>query len=319
MSCADAVVTVPDLGTSRAWLDAAGPIPGAALDPVLSSQRTDGTWGTTDDARRRVLPTLWTAVVLAELGLTPTPAWHRAVDFLATRATTDDGAFSRDGTRAGVLSCYVAISATMFLRGGRRDLAEPQIDWILRYQDVRSDGCSPLGDRPVYHPGLAVRYGGCLASTSCVVGVVKAGQALARWRGDPASPDDGRRDEVDAMLAVVREALLERHLMFRSDGEVLPLGTSPTRACDWLAPTFPLDWRTDLTEVLDLVARTGPADPRMQPAIDHLVALELPGGGWPLQRSFWPAGFSALEPRSARRPSRLATRRVLGALSALTA
>lgn len=317
VSCGNVVVAVPPLAASRAWLDAAGPVPPAALDPVLSSQRADGTWGTADDARRRVLPTLWTAAVLAELGLAPSPAWDRAADFLATRATTDDGVFSRDGSRTGVLACYVAISATLFLQGGRRDLAGPQIDWIVRYQDVRSGGCTPFGERPVYDPGLALRYGGCLAATSCLIGVAKAGRALTLWRG--GSAHDPRRGEIEAMLAVIREALLARRLMFRTDGGVLPLGTPPARAHEWLAPTFPLDWRTDLIEVLDLVARTGPPDARVQPAVDHLAALELPGGGWPLLRTFWPSGFPALEPRSTRRPSRLATRRVLSALDALAA
>lgn len=308
---------VPPLERSRAWLACAAPLPDGVPHAVAARQRPDGSWGDADDARRRVLPTFWTAAVMAELGWTTTPAWDRATRFLATSATTDDGVFSRDRSRAGVLACYVAISATLFLQGGRRDLAEPQIDWIVRYQDVRSGGCAPFGERPVYHPGLALRYGGCLAATSCLIGVVKAGRALALWRGGPAH--DPRRGEIEAMLTVIREALLARHLMFRTDGGVLPLGTPPARAHEWLAPTFPLDWRTDLIEVLDLVARTGPPDARVQPAVDHLAALELPGGGWPLLRAFWPSSFPALEPRSARRPSRLATRRVLSALDALAA
>ena len=78
--------------------------------------------------------------------------------------------------------------------------------------------------------------------------------------------------------------------------------------------TFPLDWRTDLVEVLDVVARSGPGDARLRPALDHLAAQQLPGGGWPLQRSLRPPGLPALERRSALRASPWATLRVVDAL-----
>lgn len=307
----------PHLDAARTWYHQAVPLPPGAIAPVLAAQREDGSWGAADDAHRRVLTTLLTASVLADLDVADSSR-AGAVEFLERSATTTDGVFSRDSRPAGVLSCYVAIAASTYLATGRPDLAAPQVDWILRYQDVRAHDRAPRGRLPVYHPGLAVRYGGCLSATTCLIGVVKAGRALELWRRTaPADATRSRRDDVDEMLTVVRESLLERGLMHRTDGRVLPLGTPPARADEWLTPTFPLDWRTDLTEVLELVARTGPADPRMQPAIDRLAAAELPGGGWPLLRAFWPTGFPALEARSARRPSRLATRRALAAFDAL--
>lgn len=330
---------VPSLERARAWVAASARPSADPWSPLLGAQRADGSWGAADDWRRRVLPTLWTASTLGELDRlgelghvgppsAGTDPRHRgaaadvrsasaaALQFLGERAVTDGGVFSRDGSRGGVLACYVAIAATTFLLGGRPDLAEPQVDWILRYQDVRVHGCSRRGDPDGYHPGLATRYGGCLGSTSCLIGVVKAGRALRLWR-DLADPrDDGRADEVHAMLEMVRDALLERELMYTRSRDILPLGTHADRAADWLAPTFPLDWRTDLIEVVGQVAATGPADARMQPALDHLAEMQHPAGGWPQRRTFWPPGLPALESRS-RVPSRLVTLRVLDALSPL--
>lgn len=315
---------LPRCEPARDWLARTGPLPSGPPPEVLHRQHDDGSWGPADDPGRRVLPTLWTAATLGELGAATDPAWHAAVDFLSLHAATDDGVFSRDGRTSGVLACYVAIAASTYLRGGRRDLAAPQVEWILRYQDVRTAGCSRRGGVAVYRPGLATRYGGCLAATSCLVGVVKAGRALELWRraapGGTASSGTARSGTaVEELLAHIRESLLERRLMFASSGSVLPLGTPPARAREWLAPSFPLDWRTDLVEVTDLVARTGPPDERMQPALDHLAAVQLTGGAWPLLRGFWPLGFPAVEPRSVRSPSRLATRRVLDALTPLVA
>lgn len=313
----DAPAPACDLVAAESWLAASAPLDvSVAVGSVAERQRGDGSWGSADDVWRRVLPTLWTTAVLAELGATRDPATVAATTFLSAHAATQDGVFSRDGRRDGVLACYVAIAATTYALCGRPDLAQPQIEWIMQYQDVRERGVSLRGGVERYHPGLAHRYGGCLASTTCLIGVVKAGRALEVWRRtapDPVPLVDGR--DVDELLAVMREALLVRRLMLRSDGRTLALGTPPARAEEWLQPSFPLDWRTDLVEVLDLVARTGPADERMQPALERLAALQRPDGGWPLLRSFWPAGFPSVEPRSSRRSSRLVTSRVVAALT----
>ncbi|WP_202628082.1 hypothetical protein [Cellulomonas sp. APG4] len=304
----------PDVAAARAWLAAAAPLDLGPLGVVAQHQRPDGSWGASDDARRRVLPTLWTASLLGELGAGDGPAWQAAAEFLRTHGSADDGVFSRTARRDGVLSCYVAIAATTYLRGGRTDLARPQVEWLLRHQDVCEHGVSRRGGVERYEPGLAVRYGGCLASTSCLIGVVKAGCALELWRRTTSQDGPGAR-ELDAMLAVVREALLERGLMRTRSGGVLPLGVPAHRPEDWLRPTFPLDWRTDLVEVLGLVTRTGPPDTRTAAARARLASWQLPDGGWPLLRAYWPPGFPPLERTSARRASRLVTRRVLAALS----
>lgn len=323
----DGTVRVPATERAQVWLDGAPPLPEDGIGRVLAAQRADGSWGDADDVRRRVLPTLWTVSLLGDLGLGGTDAWHAGAELLARRATTDDGTFSRDGRREGVLACYVSIAATTFLLGGRRDLAAPQVAWLLRHQDVRDHGASRRPEVTTYHPALATRYGGCFAGTTCLIGVVKAGRALEMWSRDPAvSAGTVSGGTVSAgpsfsacgeALTAIRDALLDRHLMFRRDGGVVPLGTAPTRAHEWLLPTFPLDWRTDLVEVLDVVARTGPADQRMQPALDHVASLQLPDGGWPLLRSFWPRGVPALEPRTGRRPSRAVTERVVAAVEAV--
>ncbi|AEI10732.1 hypothetical protein [Cellulomonas gilvus] len=318
-------LAMPDLEAARRWLDAAPHLPAGPVRDVLAHQHDDGSWGVAGHASRRVLTTLWTAGVVAdldELGEVPgeshslSQAVAAAAGFLGAHATTDRGVFSRNGRDDGVLACYVALAAVCFLRGGRLDLAEPQVDWILRYQDVRVAGRSPRGELPVYVPSLATRYGGCLAATSCVIGVIKAGLALTRWQERVPVRGGARAREVAELLSLVRQALLDRRLMLASDRTILPLGRAGSPS-DWLMPTFPLDWRTDLTEVIGVVAGAGGVDRRVQPALDHLTATQIPGAGWPLTRGFWPEGCAAVERRGARRSSRLATTRVLRALAPL--
>ena len=242
-----------------------------AVATALGRQWPDGSWGPTEDSDRRLLPTLWMTKVLTELGLDSTsPAWRRAVGFLTSNAHTPEGTFSITGRRTGVLSCYVGIAAATYLRGGRPDLAAPQVTWLLAYQDVRVHGCSLRpGVVGAFSPHLRTRYGGCLSSTTCLVGLVKAGIALELWRR--AHPTDDATEATDTLLGAIREAFLARSLFRRGDGSVLPLGTTPERADQWLLPSFPLDWRTDLVEVIGLVTRTGTPDVRLQPALDALA------------------------------------------------
>lgn len=239
----DPLVSACDLAAAESWLAAAPPLDlSVVVSSVAERQRQDGSWGAADDVWRRILPTLWTTATLAELGAAGSAAVSAGAAFLSAHAATDDGVFSRDGRRDGVLACYVAIAATTYLVSGRRDLAEPQVAWIMRYQDVQEHGSSLRGGVGIYHPALAHRYGGCLGSTTCLVGVIKAGRALELWRR--SEPDlvrsRGTRD-IDDLIAVTREVLLTRRLMLRSDGGILPLSVPPARAQEWLQPSFPLD------------------------------------------------------------------------------
>ncbi len=302
-------VDVPGVDTSSA-LERAVVEP--AIRAGLGDQRPDGSWG--DDARRerRILPTLRMAQVLADLGLASIAPWQRAADFLAATAHYEGGPFAVDGRRHNVLSCYVGIAAAAYLRGERRELAEPQLVWVVEHQDVRVDGaCRRTHEPTSWDSQLATRFGGCMASTTCLLGLVKVCGALAL---DESA--DARRA---GLRTVIREVLLERHLMFRRNGAgVVPLGVTDARAAEWLDPTFPLDHRTDLVEVLDAVTRSGPPDERVQPALEHLGRCQLPDGSWPLRRTFRPDHLPALERRSQTRGSPIVTARVVAALSHLS-
>lgn len=273
----------------------------APVADAFSRQRVDGSRGAADDRRRRVLPTLWMVKALGDLGVGARHiGWRKAVDFLSSVTHTRTGVFSLSGGPDRVLSCYVGIAAVTYLRAGLRDLAEPQIAWIAAHQDVRRKGvqCRPGTVEP-FSRHLQTRYGGCMADTTCLIGLVKAGQALELWvRGAADTPDVV---EARGVLEAIREAFLSRRLLYRGDGSVMGLGTPAGDPAQWLLPTFPLDWRTDLIEVLDPVARCGAPDLRMQPALDRMAGLRLPDGTWPLRRAFWPADLPALARRGGRR------------------
>jgi len=271
------------------------------------AQRPDGSWGDHERAANRLLPTLWMVKTLGELGLDKNHrGWNRAVAFLVEQGHIDDGVFSIRSSRDGVLSCYVGLAALIYLRGGLSDLAHPQLDWIRRYQEIKAGG-RDRRDGPVdeWGPHLRTKYGGCMAKTTCLVGLLRAGRALALSGNDWAQP----------LVAAIREAYVERRAMYASDERIVPLAVSSKKSDSWLKPTFPTDWRIDLIEVIGFLTETGPADPRMQDAFDKIAEFQLPDGTWPLRRSYRPAFLPGVERPSTHRPSPMITMRVVEALT----
>jgi hypothetical protein len=320
-------LTIPSLDASIDWLRACGnPTVELALadessdrevlvaavhrsEPIVAAfaaQRADGSWGRDDgEEHARILPTLRMLETLSALGAGGHPGAARAIDFLAAAAHVEGGVFSISGRRDGVLSCYVGMAGSIYSGCGALDHAQGQIEWLLRHQEVSRDGQPLRSDKPVlWDSHLRTRYGGCMSSTTCLVGLVKAGRALSTSADERAM----------ALRTAIREAFLERELMFDSRANIVPIGVAPARRDEWLLPTFPLDYRTDVIEVLDVVAHAGPPDSRLQPAIDALVKWRLPDGSWPLRRAFWPVGFPVRERKSLRAGSPIVTLRAARAL-----
>jgi hypothetical protein len=267
----------PEADRLRARVGASPPIV-----RMFDRQRPDGSWGADGSASHRILSTLWPAKILAELGLTAAhQGLARALDFLEEHAIVDGGA-GVNGRRDGVLPCYTGILGDTLLRAGRPDAAAAPLRWITTYQQVRYAGHDYLpAGRRTWDQDLTRRYGGCFApGTTCLLGVVKGGLAVAR----AGSPDPAARVFLDA----IRDLLSDRELFRRRDGGVIPLSApdaAPPAARErWLAPAFPLTYQTDLLEIAQLAAEIGvPAD-RMAAALDRLAAWRLPDGTWPMMR-----------------------------------
>ncbi|MGY2002668.1 hypothetical protein [Blastococcus sp. SYSU DS1024] len=246
------------------------------ITAVFAGQHGDGSWGPSGDASRRVLPTLWRTSLLAELGVgAGSDGWQAAVGFLSRSAATGDGVFSRTGTPDGVLASYVGWPPPRTCSVGAPTSPSRRSHGTVRHQEVRRGrAVVPAGGRrplPAPCPDALRRVHGRADHVSGRPD--QNGRALELWRRHRRHP------AVDELLGSIREAFLERRLFQRVDGSVVPIGTPTARPGEWLLPTFPLDWRPDLIEVVDLVARTGPADDRMRPAVDLLE-----GSVWPTAR-----------------------------------
>ena len=279
----------------------------AALERLGAEQRDDGSWGRHATAPGRLVPTIFASRSLQEAGLDDEPCLSRALDFLARTAIADGGG-SIYGTRDSVVPCYTGMLARLFVRAGRAETAMPLLQWIVHHQPVAYGGVvyhQPAG--PLWGDYLRTRYGGCMAATTCLLGLVPAISALvvARRAGLAVDADDH--------LAAMRSLLVDRRVMFSRSGAVMPLAgrtkTDP-EGTRWVLPAFPLDYVIDLVELVQLAVDVHvPADAMAQ-AVDLIGSWRLTDGGWPMLGTRRVSLVYRPEPVNRRERSATITRRV---------
>jgi hypothetical protein len=277
------------------------------VDQLAAQQRPDGSWGPQATPTARIVTTILAARSLQEAGLASESSLARALDFLADVAVVGGGA-SIAGARESVLSCYTGMLARLFVRADRTDDARPLLDWIVRYQPVDFGGRSYLEPaRPTWGAYLRTRYGGCMSSTTCLLGLVPTVSALVAARRAGLEVDGAAHE------AALRRLLTDRRVLFGRSGEVMPLAGRTKRdpaGTRWLAPAFPLDYVVDLIELVDLALGVGVPLESMRESIAQIASWRLPSGGWPMLARRSLAIAYRPEPVDRRRPSELITRRV---------
>lgn len=269
-------------------------------------QHADGSFGPQRMPAGRIVPTIFVARSLHEAGLADHPSLGPALDFLTRAAIV--GGCTIDGRHDGVLSCYTGMLARLLVGTGRHDAAAPLLDWILTYQPVAFGGTVyHQTSGPLWGGYLRYRYGGCMADTTCLLGLVPTVAALIEAR------EAGFDLPVDAHLAAMRQLLIDRRLMYGRNGAVIPLSGRTKADPDgtrWMLPAFPRDYVIDLIELVDLARRLAVPDAAMTDAVELIALWRLPEGGWPLLGTRRIADAYRPERVDRHRPSELTTRRV---------
>ncbi|MCL3860915.1 hypothetical protein [Actinotalea sp. K2] len=280
---------------------------GTHLERLTSQQRDDGSWGHQLTAPGRIVPTIFAARSVQEAGLDDAPCLARALDFLARVAIVDGGG-SIHGTRDSVVPCYTGMLARLLVRAGRGDAALPLLRWVVRHQPVAYGGVTyhqPTG--PLWGEYLRTRYGGCMAATTCLLGLVPAVSALVTARRAGIAVDS--EAHVDAM----HDLLVDRRVMLNRSGAVMALA-GRTRAdpegTRWVVPAFPLDYTIDLLELVQLAVDVDVPAEAMAEAVELIGSWRLPDGGWPMLGTRRVAPVYRTEPVDRRRRSATITRRV---------
>lgn len=186
--------------------------------------------------------------------------------------------FSLNGNSDYILSCYNSMITGLLTRLDYRD-KEPVrkgIDWILKYQNVARN-------KENQWMGTGIKkYGGCMKSTPCYIGVVKAMIALSDYKKQPDYiPDNLLEDKLSMGLNYILEHNLFKRL---SDGNPITK--------DIQKITYPFTWKTNIIEILRLLKDNGlDSDFHCQPAKEYLLGKQKRDGYWQINSSYFPKAW----------------------------
>lgn len=182
--------------------------------------------------------------------------------------------FSLSGKSDYILSCYNSMITSLLIRLDYHDKESVRkgIDWILNYQNISRNSVNKW-------EGSGVRkYGGCMKSTPCYIGVVKAMIALSDYkRQDGYQYDKTLEDKLSKGLEYILE-----HQIFMRLSDKTPITKDITKI------TYPFSYKTNIIEILRLLKDNGlDSDNRCVSAKDFLIARKKKDGYWKVN-TFYP-------------------------------
>ncbi|MDP3829801.1 MAG: hypothetical protein Q8Q47_00935, partial [Ignavibacteriaceae bacterium] len=196
------------------------------------------------------------------------------INKLADLSFCDDG-FSITGKSDDILSCYNSMITTILIRMNYSDKAriDKGIEWIVNYQNVeRGVKNNWIGSR-------ILKYGGCMKTTPCYIGIVKAMIALSDYK---KRFDYLTNNKIENKLKTGLEYILNHQIYLRQSNEQ-PITKDITKL------TYPFSYRTNVIEILRLLKDNNlDSDSRCDLAKEYLQTKKQKNGYWKINSSYLP-------------------------------
>jgi len=246
---------------------------------ILAKQEAGGYWGIPENfyVRGKYKGTSWQVIILAELGVDGNDERIKnTCEFMLKNSPDpESGAFSYRGNKEGgvdserVLPCLTANMTWSLIRFGYLDDERVQkaIEWLIKYQRFDDE---PVKEPDGWHYRMWKR---CWGERTCHSIIVKSLKVFAEI------PKNKRTPEMEDYIAKGAEHMLNHHIHKRSQ----PPAEGRFK---WLEFGFPLMWNIDALEVLEVLAKLGYKDERMQEAMDIMISKQDHDGKWILENTF---------------------------------
>jgi hypothetical protein len=282
---------------ARSAIFRSGPVP-----VILAAQEPSGAWvkaGSGYSPKYRA--TVWSLLILAELGADPQePRIRKGCEYLLEHSLASNGAFSayQGLTPSGAIHCLNGnlLFALERLGFGNDPRLQTVIDWLAR---------AILGEEPVrfYASGTSGPNFACGINLGqpCGWGANKA------IRGLLEVPEEARSPLVERALQAGADFLLSRN---PAEADYPYTGRVSST---WFKLGFPLSYWSDVLEtVANLVDLGFGADPRLQLALEWILAKQDDQGRWKLGNSLNGKMWVDIEAKG--KPSKWITLRALWVL-----
>jgi hypothetical protein len=174
--------------------------------------------------------------------------------------------FSLTGKRDDVLACYNAMITTVLIKLNYPDTSkiDKGVDWIVKYQNTTRGLENHWTGKGI------LKYGGCMKSTPCFIGVVESMVTLNELVKTRQQVNQSIKDKLQSGLEYILEHNVYRRLS--TENPITPYLTKLT---------YPYTYKTNLVEILGLLKDNDLLDdPRTGPATDLLIRKQKQDGCW---------------------------------------
>jgi hypothetical protein len=286
------------------------------VDPIasiLAAQSPEGWWAKPGPGYSpKYVSTVWQIIFLDQLGADGDDHRIRAAcDYLLNHAQSVTGGFGVSGAAVGkpppssVAHCLNGNLLRALIGFGLLD--DPRVQAALAWQAAATTG---VGDVVFYKSSTNGPGFRCAANNGepCAWGAVKAVMALARIPAERRTPDVARALEEGTSFLLSRDPSVADY----------PMGWSTKPNGSWFKLGFPSGYVADLLQTLEALCDSGmAADPRLDRAVDWVLAQQDTQGRWPNRYSY--AGKLVVDIDRQGQPSKWVTLRACRVLKAVDA
>lgn len=189
----------------------------------------------------------------------------------------DDG-FSLTKQNDYILSCYNGMLTSLFLRMEHSNKTEIQqgINWIMKYQKFERNS------QTTWKGSGIKRYGGCLKSTPCYIGIVKSVIALSDYRKSVHYQFD---QVIEDKFIQGVNYIMDQHIYIRKS-----INAPITEYI--VSISYPFTWKTNIIEILRVLKSNNLInDPRCNLAREYLKSKQKNDEYWYANGGYKPKGW----------------------------
>lgn len=186
-----------------------------------------------------------------------------------------DYGFSITGKSDDMLSCYNSMITSILIRTdySDKDRIDKGIKWIIDYQNLER------GAKNNWSGSRLLKYGGCMKTTPCYIGIVKAMITLTDYK---KRSDYVTNDNIESKLKTGLEYILDHKIYLRQSN-----GQPITKDINKL--TYPFSYKTNVIEILRLLKDNNlDSDSRCDLAKVYLHTKKHKDGFWKINSSYLP-------------------------------
>lgn len=232
---------------------------------------------------RKPLYAIWRIIALSEIPYASHLVYtSQVVEYIKEHLSTPSG-FSLTGKETDLLPCYNAMFIEALSKLGRAETSAVQsaVKWIKRYQPFERN-------TPDLWTGAgSKKYGGCIKTTPCFIGVVKSVKALMSY--DKATE---YQDKQIAPLILKGMDYILKHELYKRLSNKEPINKHI------LDLAFPASYQLNVVELLDLAYITGNIrHAGSQSALDFVKNRKVKDGYWKINYVYKSDGYVSFDQR----------------------